>query len=297
MPHLPSLDIRDGAIDFLIHSYKELLPSLGDYLTSPGGNVNLKQADILLGCVGDIEEEIFRKKKEMEDYEEKRRESFMKRNESNVKPNKSALEVVPKDIVPVKDETLESSNHTRKRQIVPASHASTRPSVSNTNESKMDNLLFNKQANQLAAKQLRDSFLGKRIKSESAATDSNESTDNQNTESATKYIKVEESVTAEESIDCVGPVDVKMEENLDENITNEVDEVTSEEDEEIDTVVQPIITAILPMVPDSSSSKDIKGTKEELQKRIKDKERQLIDGYKQTIKDNVRLHEQGWKER
>jgi 5'-3' exonuclease len=49
LPHLPSLDIRDGAIDFLIESYKSILPSLGDYITSPGGNVNLPQADVILG--------------------------------------------------------------------------------------------------------------------------------------------------------------------------------------------------------------------------------------------------------
>lgn len=29
LPHLPSLDIRDGAIDFLIESYKSILPSIG----------------------------------------------------------------------------------------------------------------------------------------------------------------------------------------------------------------------------------------------------------------------------
>lgn len=43
LPHLPALDIRDGALDFLIHCYKEMLTSLGDYLTSPGGVVNLRQ--------------------------------------------------------------------------------------------------------------------------------------------------------------------------------------------------------------------------------------------------------------
>ena len=30
LPHLPSLDLKDGALDFLIEVYKELLPSLGD---------------------------------------------------------------------------------------------------------------------------------------------------------------------------------------------------------------------------------------------------------------------------
>ena len=32
LPHLPSLDIRDGAIDFLIECYKEMLPALGSAL-------------------------------------------------------------------------------------------------------------------------------------------------------------------------------------------------------------------------------------------------------------------------
>jgi 5'-3' exoribonuclease 2 len=43
LPHLPSLDIRDGAIDFLVEVYKELLPSMGGYITNPDGVVNLRQ--------------------------------------------------------------------------------------------------------------------------------------------------------------------------------------------------------------------------------------------------------------
>lgn len=43
LPHLPSLDIRDGAIDFLMEVYKELLPSMGDYITGEGGEVHLPQ--------------------------------------------------------------------------------------------------------------------------------------------------------------------------------------------------------------------------------------------------------------
>jgi 5'-3' exoribonuclease 2 len=43
LPHLPSLDIRDGAIDFLLEVYKDLLPSMGDYITGEGGDVHLRQ--------------------------------------------------------------------------------------------------------------------------------------------------------------------------------------------------------------------------------------------------------------
>jgi hypothetical protein len=73
LPHLPSMDIRDGALDFLVECYKEMLPSLGDYLTAPGGNVNLRQVDVILSRVGEIEDEIFRRRKGAEEAEEARR--------------------------------------------------------------------------------------------------------------------------------------------------------------------------------------------------------------------------------
>lgn len=73
LPHLPSLDIRDGALDFLLEVYKDILPSLGGYLTSPGGNLNLEQVDVILGRVGEIEDLVFQKKKEAEDVLERRK--------------------------------------------------------------------------------------------------------------------------------------------------------------------------------------------------------------------------------
>ena len=36
LPHLPSMDIREGAIDLLLALYKQLLPGLGGYLTDMG---------------------------------------------------------------------------------------------------------------------------------------------------------------------------------------------------------------------------------------------------------------------
>ncbi|CAM9488808.1 unnamed protein product, partial [Ectocarpus fasciculatus] len=69
LPHLPSLDIRDGALDFLMESYKDLLPSMGDYITAPGGVVNLRQVDIILGRVGQVEDIVFQRKKAREDSE------------------------------------------------------------------------------------------------------------------------------------------------------------------------------------------------------------------------------------
>eukprot|EP00600_Ochromonadales_sp_CCMP1393_P006186 CAMPEP_0174956318 /NCGR_PEP_ID=MMETSP0004_2-20121128/1464_1 /TAXON_ID=420556 /ORGANISM="Ochromonas sp., Strain CCMP1393" /LENGTH=574 /DNA_ID=CAMNT_0016204331 /DNA_START=44 /DNA_END=1765 /DNA_ORIENTATION=+ len=87
LPHLPSLDIRDGALDFLIECYKELLPSMG-YITSPGGELNLQQADVILSRVGEIEDQIFIQRKRAADEDERRRqERFGSRGNGNNNKN------------------------------------------------------------------------------------------------------------------------------------------------------------------------------------------------------------------
>ena len=88
LPHLPSLDIRDGALDFLIQVYKDLLPSMGEYVTSSGGNVNLRQLDVLLSKVGEVEDQVFQTRKAAEDREQYKR---TKRSQySNAQHGKSA---------------------------------------------------------------------------------------------------------------------------------------------------------------------------------------------------------------
>ena len=72
LPHLPSLDIRDGAIDFLLIIYKQILPSLGGYLTN-AGEVDLSRVDVILGKVGQVENEIFRRRRIKEERDKVRR--------------------------------------------------------------------------------------------------------------------------------------------------------------------------------------------------------------------------------
>ena len=42
LPHLPSLSIREGALDGILFIYKNLLPSLGNYLTDGAGGLNFQ---------------------------------------------------------------------------------------------------------------------------------------------------------------------------------------------------------------------------------------------------------------
>ena len=67
MPHLPLLEIREGAIERLIGIYKRLLPSLGGYI-SEGGQLNLSRVDVLLSDLGVVEDSIFKARKSKEDF-------------------------------------------------------------------------------------------------------------------------------------------------------------------------------------------------------------------------------------
>lgn len=67
LPHLPSLDIRDGALDYLFNVYRRLLPGLGGYLTDHGGVVNLDRVDVILAQVGGIEDYVFEMKHKNEE--------------------------------------------------------------------------------------------------------------------------------------------------------------------------------------------------------------------------------------
>eukprot|EP00170_Pyropia_yezoensis_P001327 contig_5894_g1331 len=78
LPHLPTLDIREGAIDFLLELYKGLVPTLG-YLTDGTGDVDFAKVRVLLADVGRKEDQVFAKRMESEarsrqrDREEKAR--------------------------------------------------------------------------------------------------------------------------------------------------------------------------------------------------------------------------------
>lgn len=63
LPHLPSLEIREGAIDVLVGIWKVNLDRMGGYLAD-NGKVNLGRAQIILEALAEREDEIFRKRKE-----------------------------------------------------------------------------------------------------------------------------------------------------------------------------------------------------------------------------------------
>ena len=52
IPNLPSLKIREGAIDALLFIYKNEIINLDYYITEGNGNINLKRAQIILNKLG-----------------------------------------------------------------------------------------------------------------------------------------------------------------------------------------------------------------------------------------------------
>ncbi|KAJ7047660.1 exoribonuclease 2, partial [Mycena alexandri] len=79
LPHLPSLEIREGAIDTLLRIWKQELPRMGGYLTNHG-HIVLERAQIILEGLAQREDEIFRRRREAEtrqDQNAKRRKLDM----------------------------------------------------------------------------------------------------------------------------------------------------------------------------------------------------------------------------
>uniref|UniRef100_A0A8C9TSF2 5'-3' exoribonuclease n=1 Tax=Scleropages formosus TaxID=113540 RepID=A0A8C9TSF2_SCLFO len=63
LPHLPSLEIREGAIDRLVAIYKDVVHKTGGYLTE-NGFVHLERVEMIMQAVGVAEDNIFKKRKE-----------------------------------------------------------------------------------------------------------------------------------------------------------------------------------------------------------------------------------------
>ncbi|XP_061901185.1 5'-3' exoribonuclease 2 isoform X1 [Entelurus aequoreus] len=80
LPHLPSLEIREGAIDRLVRIYKDVVHKTGGYLTHDG-YVNLERVEMIMQAVGVAEDNIFKKRKD-DDESFKRR---MKEKRSRMK--------------------------------------------------------------------------------------------------------------------------------------------------------------------------------------------------------------------
>ncbi|KAJ7228938.1 XRN 5'-3' exonuclease N-terminus-domain-containing protein [Mycena pura] len=87
LPHLPSLEIREGAIDTLLRIWKQELPRMGGYLTNHG-HIVLERAQIILDGLAQREDDIFRRRREAETRQDEngKRRKLEEERRKNVKP-------------------------------------------------------------------------------------------------------------------------------------------------------------------------------------------------------------------
>ncbi|XP_023328403.1 5'-3' exoribonuclease 2 homolog [Eurytemora carolleeae] len=87
LPHLPSLEIREGAIDRLVNLYKKSVYKTGGFLTD-SGMVNPERVQLIMQDLGEMEDHIFK--------ERQRRElDFRARNKANKRRSQGHLNKAP----------------------------------------------------------------------------------------------------------------------------------------------------------------------------------------------------------
>jgi len=80
LPHLPSLEIRENAIDRLVNLYKTMINQAGGYLTDCG-DVNLGRVPFILSGIGEVEDDIFKKRQKTEtEFRNRRKQQNRQRN-------------------------------------------------------------------------------------------------------------------------------------------------------------------------------------------------------------------------
>eukprot|EP00535_Pseudo-nitzschia_heimii_P004017 CAMPEP_0197180772 /NCGR_PEP_ID=MMETSP1423-20130617/5265_1 /TAXON_ID=476441 /ORGANISM="Pseudo-nitzschia heimii, Strain UNC1101" /LENGTH=999 /DNA_ID=CAMNT_0042630893 /DNA_START=61 /DNA_END=3057 /DNA_ORIENTATION=+ len=266
LPHLPSLDIRDGALDYLFNVYKRILPSLGDYITNHGGQVNLSNVDVILAEVGSIEDYVFTMKYKNEVREKERREQFNARKKlaggrslddprtatqekiRNVKGRAARILEKQKTDIPLKKDVKGKikSSHMKSRNNLQAAIALKKSLQGSASDDCDSDVKKNEIAGDLQGNGEDDVSKAK-----------NES------DRKRKFEEVEEQTSGKEEkekhIGVVGDIQ---------------DEFDKDDD-------------------DGESTDIVSAFKE----RVKNEQKMKLDEYARTVEDKVRLHEKGWKDR
>lgn len=121
LPHLPSLEIREGAVDTLLKLWKTNLAKMGGYLTDCG-KLNLERTEIILEGLAGREDEIFRRRREAEerqDRDSKKRKIESDRNGRNDAPSTGSY--VKVDSAPLS--TSPASDLPQRPGFLPTRHA------------------------------------------------------------------------------------------------------------------------------------------------------------------------------
>jgi len=93
LPHLPSLSIREGAIDKLVGIYKRTVCEMKSYMTKDG-TVNLKAVEFVMRSIGRMEDAIFKKRRQ-EECQRRVRDERRKHQDRNKRLNRNQVHQTP----------------------------------------------------------------------------------------------------------------------------------------------------------------------------------------------------------
>ena len=306
LPHLPSLDIRDGALDYLFNVYRRLLPGLGGYLTDHGGKVNLDRVDVILAEVGAIEDYVFEMKHKNEENNKARRESYKKNKMRGNKLPAGGIANAPQQsfqkmgragrLMAEKESAavggLSSSNGDIKLQKGFTAKEELRKKLKSTTA----------EGNAKAADALKQQLMANGAREDAAMAEKGEDTAGG------------DAAMAENGGDAVDD-DAAMDEEKGEDAApskrkaSEIASSDNDEKGESDNVGDPDLDDDAVIVDvDGDDEEDgsqeseedevaMDEAKKNMKEQIKAKESEKLDTYAKNVKDNVRLHEPGWKDR
>lgn len=311
LPHLPSLDIRDGALDFLFNVYKRVLPTFGDFITNHGGQVNLSHVDVILAEVGAIEDYVFAMKHSNEEREQKRRDEMKARRKDGFKLDAPPVAALFPSKAPIgrAARILEKRKREQEDQVVPLGrgHVTKEESRKDLKDSKMV-----AEANAQAALELKKSLLGvksekKKIKSEEVEIKSEEKEiescavkqDDEKADAAdaTNEEEANASGTKRKLADIESDLAIKTEsqvrevgdEGVFEDDIDEDDEEADEEEDEVEEIIEEEAEKVeVPAEIDPNVARAFK-------EKIKVAKAKQLDDFSKIVEDTVRLHEKGWK--
>jgi 5'-3' exoribonuclease 2 len=288
LPHLPSLDIRDGALDFLFNVYRRILPSLGDYITNHGGQVNLSHVDVILAEVGAIEDFVFLMKHE---NEKKDRNRIAQMKERKKQAQGRNLDAPPSVSFHPKPKVMG-----RSAKILDKQNAQTQ-ALKKQREAKIVSSHMKAKENLKVALALKKSLDGLTVMKgkEGGVVEVPETTEvttkvedvefKDDTRTRTGFGKKRKIADAEEE-----PRAVKSDASPSVGLVGEImDEFDDDDEEEEEVEREPIKIELTEDV-----SPDVAQT---FKTHVLREQQKKLDDYAESVNDTVRLHEPGWKSR